>query len=931
MARRSMLLAVVLLVCLPAIRGRSAPQTAAWREVFRETFDAGRIDPEKWTVFPDRSTATTFEAHDGGMAVHIRSESGDRGIATVLKPGPPYRLEYEFMQPANEAGGYRLVVVQPCRDGNAWWFEFGREEVAVWTTYLGGWAPRWSATGLHPAMWYRVTVENEAERVRFTLRDPSGAKATESPWLPHDDLGDPGGVRFSAATGGGLRGCLFDNVRIEMPTGAALHRRTSPIDRELHAAVAAAMPDRRPERLVARTSDGIRLTLDADAAARDLRLGGASLTPPGSAGKGGFYAWEVGRGRRYERFTGRADAGSHTLTAGKRLNLACPALGLRLRAGFTASKDRITVDGKLSDTTGADRPIVLVWMLPMEAGGWTWADSLSDGRTIREEGGYHSETVYGAAGAAGRHLVAPFPWAAIAGRSRGLMLARPLDSPRLMTWWYDYAPGCHMLAVRVELGLSATAKRMPSRASFRFALSTLPRPEWGLRAAAARYYAMYPELFKRRARQEGLWHLWVSTEVRHPEDFGLVFHEQEPFSEDRIRFDQAHGGISFTYSEPNALWQQSTDYDSGNRFQSATFLEKLRKRAAQPLSVTTNYPFSTQPRPLPDAELAQAALNSYVGDREGIGVFWPSPPDRVAVAMNSDPALPRPNRASLWFDYEAKPALTDPRVGGAYIDSVAWGSFDGAEDFRREHWATTDIPLVPSFHSGGVAELAGFSHVMLYRKIAGAMHARGKLVLANTFPFAHLFTAHLLDVMGAGEGGDLESFHDVAGLAYCRALAYHKPVSHMNYAYFKADVPIAQKERALQRTLLYDVWPGSGNVAKPEQIEPLRPLFRRYVPLFGALARAGWEPITEARAGQAAVVERYGQAASGPVYLVAHNPSDSALRASIRLKGALAAGRWNPVVVDRVSGKKLGLRGKSITVDLAPWQTVMLELRRRIR
>jgi hypothetical protein len=223
--------------------------------------------------------------------------------------------------------------------------------------------------------------------------------------------------------------------------------------------------------------------------------------------------------------------------------------------------------------------------------------------------------------------------------------------------------------------------------------------------------------------------------------------------------------------------------------------------------------------------------------------------------------------------------------------------------------------------------LAGFSHYELYQAIAGAMHSRGKLTLANTFPHGHLFVAHLLDVLGAGEGGDLEAFHDPARLGFCRALAYHKPVSHMNYAYFRPYLPLDQKERALQRTLLYCVWPGSGNVAEPEQIEPLRPLFRKYMPLFRQLAAAGWEPITEARATPAHVVaERYGSPEQGLVYLVVHNPSNDPAQATVRLAGALTATKWQPEATDAISGEVYRLTKQGFSARLKPWQTVMVGL-----
>lgn len=913
---------LALTVALSVVTG--ALFAAPWREELRDGFDDGKLDPLVWNLVPDRATVPAWDARGGGKAVHFRSEGGDRGMVTALRPEPPYRLTFEFLQPAAEAGGYRLVVHHPSRYDNLWWLEVGSNDFAVWTTHLGGWAPRWTGDNLHPDTWYRVTIFCEPERVQVTIADVAGTVVAISDGLSHDDLPDPGGVMFGAHSGGGLRGAVFDNVRLETQGGTRPHRVAAPVEQALQDAVTAAEPDHRSERLVLRTDDGLYLELDGNAAARRLDLQRASLLPRGPQGQGGFYVWETDGAPRYERFTGRAE-----LAQGSACDLRCVALGLRLTARFRATADRITVTGELKDTTVRDRPLVLVWVLPLEATGWTWGDSLLASRPIGETGRYHSSPAFGLGGAQGRHLLAPFPWQSLTSGNKGLVVTRPLDETRLISWSYDHTPQLRFLAVRVELGLSPATGKFPGRADFRFDLSVLPRAKWGMRAAAQRYYELYPDLFTRRVKtgQEGLWTLWVTTQVAQPEDFALMFHEQEPYSEDRVVFDDASGALSFTYAEPNTLWQRCTNWEAG-KLQLDGFMDALRQRASQPASVLSDYPFYTQPMPVPDAELAQAALQSFIGRENQPTSYWSAPPDRIALNCNSDPELPRPNRASLWFDYEGVPALTDPRVDGAYIDSVGWSAFDAAENFRREHWATADIPLVPSFHRGGVAQLAGFAHIELYQAIAEAMHARGKLTLANTFPYTHLFTAHLFDVLGAGEGADLEAFHDPARLSFCRALAYHKPVSHMNYAYFHPDTPPEARERGLQRNLLYGVWPGSGNVGDPAQIEPLRTLYRRYMPLFRALTSVGWEPITEASAQpEQILVERFGQLDQGPLYLVVHNPTAQPSRATVRLQGALAKAAWPATIRDEVTGEELRLTRGTLAVSLKPWQTAMVALR----
>ena len=891
----------------------------AWPEVLQEDFDAGKLSPEKWVVYPDPAAIPAFDARGTGKAIHLRSEQGDRGIMTVLRPAPPYRLGFDFMQPGNEAGGYRLVVFHARRDGHAWWLEVNRGDIGLWTTADGGWAQRWGGTSLATDTWYTAQIEDEPSRVRVTIRDAQGKEAASSDWVAHDDPGEADGIRFVAATGGGLRAWLLDNVSLAMPTGAAAHRVAATVDPALHAALQAPRPAGAHGTVSLNTADGLSMTLGGDGAAYKVALDGATISPKGGEGYGGFYAWDITKPAAYQRFTQEASPSNDGT-----LKLRCEPLALRLNAKFEARTDRIDVTGDLSDTSGKDRAIVLVFVLPIDAAGWTWGDTLEANRPIREMGRYQNNMIYGTGGLRGRHLMSAFPWASVCSPTRGLMLARPLDWPRLMSCVYDLTPSRRLLAVRTELGLSPVTRKFPSHADFRFVFSRVARPEWNLRGAAQRYYELYPDSFVKRVKREGIWHLWVTPKVPNPEDFGLVFHEQEPYSEDRVTSDDINGEYSLTYCESNTLWQRSTAYDKDKHFLPGPFLEAAKQRAEQPLTVTTKYPF-VQPKPYPDAELAKALLHSYLG-REGEPSVAPAPPDLVAVNCSGDPELPKPNRASLWFDYEGVPALSDPRVDGAYLDSVGWGGFDQAESFRRDQWVTADIPLIPSFSASGPAQLAQFSHQELYGAVAKAMHERGKLVIANTFPYNQLFTAHLLDIMGAGENDKFELFHDAGKLSFCRALAYRKPVSHMNYGYFNPSIPVAQKEQAIQRALVYDIWPGSGNVADPAQIEPIRPLYRKYIPLFGALAAAGWEPTTEASVQPAYLVcERYGAPGRSEMYLAVHNPSTQPAQARVMIGKALAVkdGTW---VRDSVSGERYRVAAGAVDVSLAAWQTAILAL-----
>jgi len=878
-------------------------------------FDDGKLDEQVFPRIPSRNTPVGFEPRSEGKALHLRAEGHNVGIA-ARRPLPGiFKLQFDFCQPASEASGYRTVVAHSAAHGQSFWFEYDKTDLAVWTDYDGTWAPRWEAAGLLPDTWYSVTVDNELERVRFRLELSDGRAVAESPWLPHDVVG-VGSLSFRADTADTVRGALFDNIRIQLPPAGERAGLVPGVEKALHESMAACRPAPRTDAMALGTEDGLQLRLDASGIVRAWRIAGRTLPAPNALSCGGLWARDVAAGRDYHRLA--ALPGS----TGRELKLACDALGLRFEAQVRPIGARVELHGTLSDTTGTDRALVLVWALPLDATGWQWGDDPLRAREVGAEGRYHNCAQYPSPGRYGTHLVSTYPWASVAGPDAGLVLSRPLDEPRLMAFHLDHMPQARFLAVRVELGLSPVTSKFPSSADFRFCLNHLPRPEWGFRSATQSYYDTYPEFFRKRAQREGIWHLWVSPEVPQPEDFGLVFHEQEPFSEDRVVFDDTHNAYSLTYAEPNALWQHTKEWDGEGRLDMGSFMARVRERARQSMDVLTDYPF-VQPRGLPDAEIARALLNSYIGN-EGSPAVYAAPPDRVTVNCNGDPELPAPNRATLWFDYEGLPALTDDRVDGAYMDSLGWGGFDNGEDFRREHWATADIPLIPSFREGKPCQLAAFTHYELYQAVADVMHRRGKLTIANTFPFAHGFVAHLLDIMGAGESNDLNHFHDPTRLSYCRALAYHKPVSHMNYGYLLPEVPLEEKERAMQRNLVFGVWPGTGNGGNLAHLEAVRPLYRKYIPIFARLAQAGWEPVTLAHAQPAGViVERYG-GPEGPLYLALHNPADETVVAQVKADSEL--GVRDGETVDLVSGGRYRVGAGTLAVELKGYQTVVLVL-----
>lgn len=79
-----------------------------------------------------------------------------------------------------------------------------------------------------------------------------------------------------------------------------------------------------------------------------------------------------------------------------------------------------------------------------------------------------------------------------------------------------------------------------------------------------------------------------------------------------------------------------------------------------------------------------------------------------------------------------------------------------------------------------------------------------------------------------------------------------------------------------------------------------RPLFQKYIPVCATLSRAGWEPVTHARATPDHVcVERFGPDEDGAVYLTLFNDSDAPCEADLQIEpAAMPAGHAEEVLAD---------------------------------
>ena len=479
-----------------------------------------------------------------------------------------------------------------------------------------------------------------------------------------------------------------DLVLAEFPAGSG------PFDRSV---VRDAAPppglDGEPLRTIS-SGDGLALGLTATGGALGAAtLDGASLVPPGRAFTGGFMLRDAWSGSDFVHVGGTVVAGPGLLTQAATLS----SLGLGFQASYFSRAGFIEVTGEVSDLTGADRAVTLLFAVPIDATGWRFGDDLRRSRVVQGLAELRNTTTngYDEDGPVSR-----FPWSAVTGLpvtpeiASGLSLAYPLDSPRQCRM--EVSPATRELFIAFDLGLSATTAHFPGRASFRFFLYRhavawpfLDTEGSGLRAAAQRYYDLFPSSFTRRApaASEGIWIAFTRLSgIPGLADFGVGYHEGALSD---VPFDDSAGIPTLRYvSEPwsNHMAVLDPGVDLANPTQVLAYVQGQYQNATGR-----------------DREMAEATLSSCSFDENGRcryfqeSVPWCNGGGRcVAFILDPDPDVSvapyTENKAQTDWNSSVQSAyVTLPTLDGEYIDSFL--AYADVANYRTAHASAVDLPL----------------------------------------------------------------------------------------------------------------------------------------------------------------------------------------------------------------------------------------------
>ncbi len=599
----------------------------------------------------------------------------------------------------------------------------------------------------------------------------------------------------------------------------------------------------------------------------------------------------------------------------------CTELGLKLVAEFSEHPDHIGASGTVTDTSGADRAVTLVFALPVDAQGWTWHDDVRHRRTVEGSLEYMNAVNIGT-GATG--LMSLYPWGAITDPDSGLALGLDMSSPA--QYRIGYNASTRQCFIAYDFGLSRETRNFPGSASFRFVIYRVD-PAWGFRSATRKFYSIFPEHIVCRSKEQGSWMPFtdVST-VEGWQDFGFRYHE----GNNNVPFDDQAGILSFRYTEPSTWWMRMPkDVPRTEEGVMAHLKARLRsgdkavRRQAQAAGVSASHDSS--------GRLQYLVRNTP----------WC---DGAVFSLNPNPFIPGESEARLYWNDDVKRRLYGPAAKGTqdgeYLDSLE-AYVTATENFSREHFRYVTLPLTFSKDSKKPVIHKILSVYEFTRWLSEDLHGMRKFLFANAVPHRFAFLCAWLDIMGTEtnwlRNGDWQPPAD-GWFLFKRTMCYQKPYLLLMNTRFDPFTPDLV-EKYFQRSLFYGIYPSmfSHNASEdpywknPKWYNRDRHLFRRYIPLVKRVAEAGWEPVTYASSSNPKVyVERFGPDAKGNLYLTLLNDSGERQQTVIHVSSQPLGVANVPQAEDLVSSARLAARGTAdgleIPTELDPEQVRVLWL-----
>ena len=387
-----------------------------------------------------------------------------------------------------------------------------------------------------------------------------------------------------------------------------------------------------------------------------------------------------------------------------------------------------------------------------------------------------------------------------------------------------------------------------------------PAPiEWAYRKQWSRSQ-YYVGVEKRRIADQGLWMPFAAiSKVPSPEDFGFRFKE----GNDETAWDDAHGILTFRYTEPMTWWMSMAGVEKPWTQKKAVAEAERLAKSGDHAAMAWQSSAMHDPDGRPVAQILDTpwcngavwSINSAPGivgevtdfrEKFSAGVvesLYGKTPDGGSLAKIPQKFIDDPTH-SLGLD-------------GEYIDSSE-GYVTRELDGRRDHFAAMTTPLTFEQATRKPAIFRGLVVYEYTKALSDEMRARGKLMMANSTPDRLWWLAPMLDVLGTETDWNPRntdrSSHwrpmPIDAMVYRRVLSGTNAYCYLQNTDFD-QFPAELVEKYMARSVAYGFFPGffsadasTGHYfSRPELYERDRPLFRKYLPVAKTLTLAGWEPV----------------------------------------------------------------------------------------
>ncbi len=487
---------------------------------------------------------------------------------------------------------------------------------------------------------------------------------------------------------------------------------------------------------------------------------------------------------------------------------------------------------ELSADGGGDKALTFAWLQPLPKGEVLYLPS-PRAAALPAGSAEHRNVTETKCGTGG---CSRWPFVAAVAGGRGMALG---FDPRLPAYGRLALNGA-LGNIHVAYDVALTAEKPSARMGFvTFAFDAAD----GFRGALEAYRRLFPEFNKVRVARQGGWMAFKPiSKVEGWRDFGFAFKEGDGEPE----WDDAHGLITFHYTEPTTWWMRMKERGGGLATMSEC-LALAEKLASGGNPAKRGYAMAWKKCAIKDVDGNPCGK---IRDTPWCnGIVW---------NLNGAPGQGPDGEFAAKFpkDVLAKRyAGTFPSgVDGEYVDSSELYVTD-EQDFNRDNFAGMATPLTfdsltlrPCVYKGLIA----YEYV---RGVHDLCRAVGRLVMANGSPGRWWWLAPFIDVMGTETNWNTAKWGwrplDDAKLSYVRSLCGAKPYCFLQNTDFNAFTP-EMCEKFMMKALAYGMYPGffspqasssSHYFSDPKTYNRDRALFKKYMPLCRMVGEAGWRPV----------------------------------------------------------------------------------------